>query len=75
MEEEKIQKQKPHISFNWRLSVVKKQRGTWQQPRKIIKKIFYRGTWQREEYGKGYYGILIKIWMFENQVNCDLSIF
>ena len=35
MEEEKISKQKPHISFNRQLSVVKKPEGTWQRPRKI----------------------------------------
>ena len=36
MEEDKIPKQIPHISFNRRLSVVKKTEGTWQRPRKKI---------------------------------------
>ena len=47
MEEEKNSKQKPHSSFNRRLSVVKNQRGTWQRPRKMLKFLFY---W---EHGKG----------------------
>ena len=58
----KISKQKPHTSFNRRLFVAKKPEGTWQRPRKMLKKLFYKGgTWQRGnmtkgEYGKGYYG-------------------
>ena len=39
MEEEKIPKQKPHTSFNRRLSVAKNPEGTWQWPRKMFKKI------------------------------------
>ena len=58
MEEEKIPKQKPHTSFNKRLPVVKKPEGTWQRPRKLFKKLFYRGNMTKGEYGKGYYGIL-----------------
>ena len=53
MEEEKISKQKPQISFNRLLSVVKNQRGTWQRPRKILTFLFYRGTWQRGNMAKG----------------------
>ena len=37
MEEEKTPKQKPHTSFNKRLSVTKNLRGTWQRPRKLKK--------------------------------------
>ena len=40
--------------------LLKNQRGTWQRPRKILKILFYRGgTWQRGEYGKGYYGNIL----------------
>ena len=49
MKEEKIPTQKPHTSFNRRLSVVKKQRGTWQRPRKILKILFYRGEHDKGE--------------------------
>ena len=38
MEEEKTPKQKPHTSFNRRLSVAEKLRGTWQRPNKNVKK-------------------------------------
>ena len=53
MEEEKNSKQKPHTSFNRRLSVAKTLRGTLQRPRKMLKILFYRGNmtkrgiWQR----------------------------
>ena len=43
MEEEKIQKQIPHTSFNRWLSVAINLRGTWQRPIKILKILFYRG--------------------------------
>ena len=57
MEEEKIPKTKPDTSFNKRLYVAKKLRGTWQWPRKMSKKLFYRGNMTKGgEYGKGYYG-------------------
>ena len=61
MEEDKIPKQKPHTSFNRRLSVVKNpEGGTWQRPRKMFKILFYRGNMTKGgEYGKGYYGTLI----------------
>ena len=60
MKKEKIPKQKHHSSFNRWQSVAKNpEGGTWQRPRKMFKILFYRGgTWQRGEYGKGYYGIL-----------------
>ena len=52
MEEEKIPKQKPHTSFNRRLSIAKNPEGSMTTAKKNVKILFYRG-----EYGKGYYGI------------------
>ena len=43
MEEEKIQKQKPHTSFNRRLSVAKNPEGNWQRPRKMFKIFILQG--------------------------------
>ena len=58
MEEEKIPKQKPHSSFKRRLPVVKKPEGNMTTAKKNLKNfILQGGTWQRGEYGKGYYGI------------------
>ena len=37
MEEEKFSKEKPHISFNRRLSVVKKPHGNMTTAKKILK--------------------------------------
>ena len=51
MEEEKISKQKPYLSFNRWLSVAQNLRGTWQQPRKMLKFYFI------EEHDNEYYGI------------------
>ena len=68
MEEEKIEKQKPHTSFNKRLSVVKKPEGTWQRPRKNLKFLFYRGNMTKGEYGKGYYGSFILSYF--SQIKC-----
>ena len=50
MEEEKIQKNKPHTTFNRRLSFVKKLEGNMKTAKKKFKILFYKG-----EYGKGYY--------------------
>ena len=59
MEEEKNPKQKPHTSFNRRLSVVKKSEGNMTTDKKNFKKIlFYRGDMTKGEYGKRYYGSL-----------------
>ena len=58
MKEEKISTQKPHTSFNRRLSVVKKPEGNMTTAKKIFKKnLFYRREHDKGgEYGKGYYG-------------------
>ena len=49
MEEEKNQKQKPHTSFNRRLSVVKNPEGNMTTAKKNVKNFI-------GEHGKGYYG-------------------
>ena len=51
MEEEKFPNQKPHTSFNRRLSVVKKPEGNMITAKKKFKNFILQG-----EYGKGYYG-------------------
>ena len=57
MEKEKIQKQKSHTSFNRRLSVAKKPEGNMTTAKKNFKNFYFiGGIWQREEYGKEYYG-------------------
>ena len=58
MEEENIQKQKPHTSYNKRLSVAKNPEGEHDNGQGIFFNfILQGGTWQRGgEYGKGYYG-------------------
>ena len=54
MEEEKIPKQKPHTSFNRRLSVAKNPEGNMTTAKKNIKIfILQRGTWQRGNMAKG----------------------
>ena len=53
MEEEKTPKQKPHTSFNRRLSVVKNPEGNMTTAKKNVKIFILQG-----EYGKGHYGIL-----------------
>ena len=77
MEEEKIPKQKPHTSFNRRLSVVQKPEGNMTTFKKNLKKFILQGeTWQRGEYDKGYYGNIIykykKDILVDNQkiINC-----
>ena len=47
MEEEKIPKQKYHTSFNRRLPVAKNPEGNMTTVKKMLKILFYRGTWQR----------------------------
>ena len=60
MEEKEIQKQKPHTSFNRRLSVVKKNQRDHDNGQEIFFLIlFYRGNMTKGEYGKGYYGNLV----------------
>ena len=49
MEEEKFPKQKPHSSYNRRLSVAKNPEWTWQRARKILKILFYRGEHDKWE--------------------------
>ena len=71
MEEEKIPKTKPDTSFNKRLYVAKKLRGTWQWPRKMSKNLFYRGTWQRE--GNMAKGIMVILNRNELFVSSDFS--
>ena len=54
MEEEKIPKQKPHTSFNKRLSVVKNPEGSMTTAKKIFfKNLFYRGNIIRGNMAKG----------------------
>ena len=62
MEKEKFKgkKQKPHTSFNRRLSVAKKSEGNMTTERKFLKILFYRGNMTKGEYGKGYYGIILQ---------------
>ena len=55
MEEEKIAKQKPHTSFNRRLSVAKNPEGNMTTAKKNF--ILQGGDMTKGEYGKGYYGI------------------
>ena len=70
MEEEKIPKQKPHTFFNRRLSVAKKPEGNMTTANKNFKKNYFTGgTWQRGEYGKGYYGISIVRYVLEKLKN------
>ena len=58
-----------HPSIDYYM-LLKNQRGTWQRPRKNLKFLFYRGgTWQRGEYGKGYYGILASKKRFSEKWN------
>ena len=57
MEEEKIPKQKPHTSFNKRLSIAKNPEGNMTTAKKNLKILFYRGNMTKGEYDKGYYGI------------------
>ena len=57
MEEEKIPKEKPHTSFNRRLSVVKKPEGNMTTAKKKKNFYFTGGNMTKGEYGKGYYGI------------------
>ena len=53
-EEEKIPKQKPHTSFNRRLSVVKKTRGEHDNGQeKFLKFYFIEGNMAKGEHGKG----------------------
>ena len=60
MGEEKTQKQKPHTSFNRRLSVAKNLEGNMTTAKKNVKNfILQGGNMTYEEYGKGYYGNLI----------------
>ena len=62
MEKEKISKQKPHTSFNRRQSVAKNPEGEHDNGQeKCLKFYFTGGTWQRGEYGKGYYGNFLSI--------------
>ena len=57
MEEEKNSKQKPHTSFNKRLSVAKNPEGNMTTAKKNVKKFILQGEHDKGEYGKGYYGI------------------
>ena len=57
MEEEKIAKQKPHTSFNRRLSVAKNPEGNMTTAKKNVKNFILQGDMTKGEYGKGYYGI------------------
>ena len=50
MEEEKIAKQKPHTSFNRRLSVAKNPEGNMTTAKKNF---ILQGTWQRGNMAKG----------------------
>ena len=58
MEEEKISKQKPHTSFNRRISVAENNRGEHDNGQeKCSKHLFYSGNMTKGgEYGKWYYG-------------------
>ena len=61
MEEEKISKQKPHTSFNRRLSIAKNLEGNMTTAKKNIKNFILQGNMTKGEYGKGYYGNCFKI--------------
>ena len=53
----------------------KKTEGTWQWQSNFFLTLIYRGTWQRGEYGKGYYGIVIFfVRNFINYPALDLTI-
>ena len=61
MEEKEIQKQKPHTSFNRRLSVLKVSNFSifLAERNFFLLILFYRGNMTKGEYGKGYYGNLV----------------
>ena len=70
MEEEKIPKQKPHKSFNRRLSVAKNLEGNMTTAKKNVKNFILQGeTWQRGNMAKGITVIkkLILLNVFESQ--------
>ena len=60
MKEEKTPKQKPHTSFNRRLSVAKNPEGNMTTAKKNVKNVISQGNMTKMEYGKGYYGNKIK---------------
>ena len=54
MEEEKIQKQIPHTSFNRRLSVDKKSEGEHDNGQEKFQKFYFTGgAWQRGNMANG----------------------
>ena len=56
MEEENILKQKPHTSFNRRLSVDKNPEENMTTAKKNVKNFILQGEHDKGEYDKGYYG-------------------
>ena len=64
MEKEKILKQKPHTSFNRRLSVVKNPEGNMiTGKKKYLKNLFYRGSMTKGDMAKGITVFIIKFFI------------
>ena len=61
MEEEKIPKQKPHTSFNRRLSVAKNLEGNMITAKKSAKNFILQGNMTKGEIWQGYYVSSAKI--------------
>ena len=74
MEVEKIQKQKPHTSFNRQLSVAKNPEGTWQQPRKMLKILFYKGEHNKGGKWQRVLRYILNIFIIQNYLNNDKEI-